>query len=589
MIRPLLAIPVAALSAFPTLAAPKSRDVAPVTAASVNAAAPNGEDESASPLIAKTEALLDRAHFSPGEIDGEDGDNYRRALRAFQQANNLRDTGKLDAETWSALASTGSEPVIKAYTISGEDVAGPFEKQIPENLVAMAGLPGLSYTSPLQEFAEKFHMSEALLRKLNPRSDFSRAGAEIVVANVPAMPLQSTRHGVEVQPPKDGEAPGARAAATIIVDKPARDVRAYGKDGKLLAFYPATIGSEEKPAPSGDFKVTRVDWNPDFHYDPKFHWKEVNVSRKLTVRPGPNNPVGLVWIDLTAPSYGIHGAPNPENIGKTASHGCIRLTNWDAVELASMVRPGAIVKFEDQDSPVAPAPTVAGGGAPRPGSTSIASAASGAGSVASEPAANSKNAKTLVSTSSMTASDYDECVSDLTSKGVVFEQPGAVTEEGCQLSGAIKLATVATPFGDVGISGKPTMLCSFGRQFSGWVRDVGAPLALAYTGQKLTQIEAAGAFACRARYDKPGAIPSEHAKGDAIDIVAFVLADNRRVFVKQQETDIPRGPDLLRALRTTACGYFTTVLGPGSDPAHENHLHFDSGMHGATPNYRICE
>jgi hypothetical protein len=212
-----------------------------------------------------------------------------------------------------------------------------------------------------------------------------------------------------------------------------------------------------------------------------------------------------------------------------------------------------------------------------------------AGSVPSEPAANGKNAKALASVSGMTKSDYDQCVSDLTSKGVVFERPGDVTQEGCQLSGAIKLATVATPFGDVGISGKPAMLCSFGRQFSGWVRDVGAPLALAYTGQKLTQIEAGQAFACRARYDKPGAIPSEHAKGDAIDIVAFVLADNRRILVKQQETDLPVARDLLRALRTTACGYFTTVLGPGSDSAHESHLHFDSGMHGATPNYRICE
>jgi lipoprotein-anchoring transpeptidase ErfK/SrfK len=286
-------------------------------------------------------------------------------LRAFQQANNLRDTGKLDAETWSALASSASEPVLKAYTISAEDVAGPFEKRIPGNLVAMAKLPGLSYASPLEELAEKFHMSEALLLKLNPRSNFSRAGAEIVVANVPPLPLQSTRHAVEAQPPKEAEGQGPRAV-TIVVDKPARDVRAYDKDGKLLAFYPATIGSEEKPAPRGDFEVKRVDWNPDFRYDPHFHWKGVKSSRKLTIRPGPNNPVGLVWIDLTAPSYGIHGAPAPENIRKTESHGCIRLTNWDAVELASMVRPGTVVRFEDQDSPVAPLSSVPGSEGLRP-------------------------------------------------------------------------------------------------------------------------------------------------------------------------------------------------------------------------------
>jgi hypothetical protein len=222
-------------------------------------------------------------------------------------------------------------------------------------------------------------------------------------------------------------------------------------------------------------------------------------------------------------------------------------------------------------------------------STSAVAAASGAGSVHSEPAAHARDEKALVSVSGMTASDYDQCVSDLTSTGVVFERADVIRQEGCQLSGAVKLATVSTPFGLVAVSGKPAMLCSFARQFSGWVRDVGAPLTLAYTGQKLTEIEAGQAFACRARYDKPGAVPSEHAKGDAIDIASFVLADNRRIRVKEQGSDVRLARDLVRALRTTACGYFTTVLGPGSDAAHEEHLHFDSAMHGATANYRVCE
>ena len=220
---------------------------------------------------------------------------------------------------------------------------------------------------------------------------------------------------------------------------------------------------------------------------------------------------------------------------------------------------------------------------------STAFAASATASSHKTPTVNAKDAKALVSASGMTASDYAQCVADLASRKVVFEQPGEVSQEGCKLSDAIRLKAVATPFGDVGISGQPTMLCSFARQFSGWVREVGAPLTLAYAGQRLTQIETGPGFVCKARYDKPGAVPSEHAKGDAIDIAALVLADKSRIRVKQQDAENSLAGDLVHALRMTACGYFTTVLGPGADPLHAEHLHFDSAMHGATPNYRICE
>jgi hypothetical protein len=220
-------------------------------------------------------------------------------------------------------------------------------------------------------------------------------------------------------------------------------------------------------------------------------------------------------------------------------------------------------------------------------STSGVFAASSAAPTA--PSADAKDAKSLVSVSGMTASDYAQCISDLTSRKVVFEQVGNVTQQGCQLLSAIELTAVPTAFGDVSVSGKPTMLCGFVRQFSDWVRDVGAPLTLAYTGQRLARIEVGSSFRCAARYDKPGQIPSEHAKGDAVDIFAFVLADNRSIHAKQEESDTAVERDLVRVLRTTACAYFTTVLGPGTDPAHAEHFHFDTGMHGATPNYRICE
>ena len=110
---------------------------------------------------------------------------------------------------------------------------------------------------------------------------------------------------------------------------------------------------QEKPAPSGVFKVKGVVWNPKYHHDPKFAWKEVKVDQQLTVAPGPNNPVGVVWIDHTAPSYGIHGTPAPDDIGKPQFHGRVRLTNWDVVDLAAMVGPGTVVRFEDENTPIA--------------------------------------------------------------------------------------------------------------------------------------------------------------------------------------------------------------------------------------------
>ena len=282
-----------------------------------------------------------------------DGGNFHSAVRAFQESNSLAVTGNLDVDTWSALARNGTAAVLKAYMISDADVSGPFTKVIPINLEEMAKLPGLSYTGPLAELAEKFHMAQSLLRRLNPLADFGRAGTEILVADVPETNFRPGRDTVEVLQPRNDKAP---IAVTIVVDKPAHNVRAYDREGRLLGYYPATMGSEEKPAPSGVFKVRGVTWNPEYHYDPKFAWKEVKTNQKLTVGPGPNNPVGLVWIDLTAPSYGIHGTPQPEEIGKTVSHGCIRLTNWDAIDLAAMVRPGTIVKFEDLDTPAAPSP-----------------------------------------------------------------------------------------------------------------------------------------------------------------------------------------------------------------------------------------
>jgi hypothetical protein len=189
----------------------------------------------------------------------------------------------------------------------------------------------------------------------------------------------------------------------------------------------------------------------------------------------------------------------------------------------------------------------------------------------------------------LTGDEYERCLAELLAQEVLFEPLGDVALRECMLEGAVKLRGVKTEFGSVSISGEPTLLCSFARQFAGWVGDVGAPLTLAYTGQKLALIETGPGFICRTRYDRPDEVLSEHAMGNAIDIASFVITDQTRIRVRSEPSDSALSRNLIRTLRTTACGYFTTVLGPGSNSSHADHLHFDLGLHGKTSNYRICE
>jgi len=294
------------------------------------------------PAIVKAEILLDRAGFSPGVIDGRDGENFKKALAAYQAANGLERTGRLDQATWSKLTDGVDRPVLTDYAITADDLKGPFTPNPPRRLEDMATLPNLGYATAREELAEKFHLGEDLLQQLNPSIDFGQEGTRLVVANVtPLAPHRPQTSGTADR----GKDEGGTRAARVEVDKGGRAVRVLDRDGRLLAYFPASIGSADKPAPSGSFKVTRVAYDPDYHYNPKYAFKGVNSTRPFTVKPGPNNPVGLVWIDLSAPSYGIHGTPNPDAISKTQSHGCVRLTNWDAMKLAGMVRRGTPVDF----------------------------------------------------------------------------------------------------------------------------------------------------------------------------------------------------------------------------------------------------
>ena len=277
------------------------------------------------PVYARAHVMLNNAHASPGAIDGSSGKNTLKAIASFQQINGIKPTGTLTQETWNALiAKQGSKPAFIEYTITDTDLKGPYAASIPHDYALQAKMKGLYYTRVTEMLGEKFHMDEDFLKKLNPKATFKKAGEKIIVANI--------RNEV----PED--------IHLIVAHKGAKQLYLFNSRNQMIGSFPATIGSSDTPSPTGTYKVTGVAPNPWYSYSPS-NFIQGNNKKPLSLPPGPNAPVGNIWIGLSKKSFGIHGTPNPSAISKTASHGCIRLTNWDANDLGKKVKSGVTVKF----------------------------------------------------------------------------------------------------------------------------------------------------------------------------------------------------------------------------------------------------
>ena len=273
-----------------------------------------------------TQVMLDRAGYSPGEIDAKRGSSTDRARDAY-----VKNGGNAQALPQDATTS---------YAITEQDAAGPFTASIPSDMMEMSKLPALGYTSLLEALGERFHASPDLLKRLNPEAKFA-AGETIKVPNV------ASAVAPVGPPPGRQNDPSSAAITTVTVHKSTSDLVVADNTGKVLMYAPVTTGSEHDPLPIGEWKVTGVQHDPKFHYNPSLFWDAEPGHSKATIPAGPNNPVGVVWVDITRPHYGLHGTPEPSKIGKTESHGCVRLTNWDATKLASLVRPGTRVVFAE--------------------------------------------------------------------------------------------------------------------------------------------------------------------------------------------------------------------------------------------------
>ena len=268
----------------------------------------------------KLQALLNWHQNGVGAVDGYWGKNSRKAMQAFQMANGLAVTDTLNIDTWQALTKNDklmAQPVLVNYQLTDADI-NIKTTVIPAGAEAKSKLEGMYYETVIEGLAEKFHISESYLKALNPNAKFA-VGETITVYN-------------------PGN-PNIKPVSRVVADKTTETLYAYDDKGILVASYPTTVGSTATPSPTGTHTVAVKVHEPNYTYTAE------NGSKSI-LQPGPNNPVGSVWIGLSKPSYGIHGSPDPARISRQASAGCIRLTNWDALALLGVIQSGATVEFK---------------------------------------------------------------------------------------------------------------------------------------------------------------------------------------------------------------------------------------------------
>jgi len=299
------------------------------------------------PAIFQAQVQLDRAGFAPGIIDGRKGRFFVMALKGFQEARGLEQSGVLDAASRKALAGERAPTLIR-MVLKAEALEASFTPDIPSRIVDQATLPFLGYRNLVEKLSERFHTSSDILIRLNPGLKAPRAGMELLLPGLlpsdrtyePGLPARWR----DVLADLNISASQPRAAK-IVVSKSQSVLRVYDAQDRLIAQFPATTGSDHDPLPLGKWMIRTIAFMPTYHYNPDLFWDVDSSDQKAQLSEGPNNPVGVVWIDLNKPHYGIHGTPEPTLIGRSQSHGCIRLSNWDAARLAQMLRADTPAEF----------------------------------------------------------------------------------------------------------------------------------------------------------------------------------------------------------------------------------------------------